>query len=764
MTIRRQIGSGGKKGIKNLIIHPVNPKDPNALVVVHQNLQNIYRALRELDMDQIEGLTTIINNIYNIIDHGGDGELRPFFGLNNHLLLDYFGINPDFIKRTKNLIPNSGFEWYDPATMKPRDWTGDGVVDITEAWEGKASLKLMPGQTMQMETGVDPALWGEEQTRVSFRHKGGAVRVKAISGSTEERDIMAIKTLGWSDPSDTSHPGISNHVPTNDGRFMCAYVDSSTKKVMIAYIPDESFLTEDYAITDRVDSGITVTTVATGTAGVAQVSLYKRRDGKVLMIVADPGTVAGAWVDSYISVSGNGNDFAYLDRIRTVEAATTYSQCGGHPNIPVEIDIGGGNKRLILTLFHGYLDSTYIFPCSLVYTSDNDGDNWDYRYIVSGSGWTYPPGQPVKLPDGTCLFEVSRGSGDTIVRESVDDGVAWASSGVDFSNAFSDAEKDTSYHGSYYYDELTDIAYRLSSGVSGGSGLYALSNPTRARFLDKTLWRFVHDMIADAASLNEGYCTARISEMPSGRVVMVCKNRLTSITLGLDISTQTYTFYDNSTDEGTGDPIINQQGEYLDYPAQSEWVYPTPPALDVIRTPTHNFAQGYHSFYFVPEAGAGPVTLIFENIDPTDPCYIDAVQMEPDFGLKWPSIYFPGPDSVPPEAHADTHATGEADPITPADIGAETPAGAQAKADVAEAAANAYTDEEIAALPKAFIALPDTPSAYAGMKGKYVAVNEAEDGLDFLDAPVGGGSSSLPLHDGTNFLCDEDGKLLIGVV
>lgn len=41
----------------------------------------------------------------------------------------------------------------------------------------------------------------------------------------------------------------------------------------------------------------------------------------------------------------------------------------------------------------------------------------------------------------------------------------------------------------------------------------------------------------------------------------------------------------------------------------------------------------------------------------------------------------------PPLAHADTHGAGGSDPITPASIGAETPAGAQTKADAAQTAA-----------------------------------------------------------------------------
>lgn len=45
--------------------------------------------------------------------------------------------------------------------------------------------------------------------------------------------------------------------------------------------------------------------------------------------------------------------------------------------------------------------------------------------------------------------------------------------------------------------------------------------------------------------------------------------------------------------------------------------------------------------------------------------------------------------------HASRHASGGADELTPADIGAETPAGAQFKADTAETNAKAYTDQEV---------------------------------------------------------------------
>ena len=45
-----------------------------------------------------------------------------------------------------------------------------------------------------------------------------------------------------------------------------------------------------------------------------------------------------------------------------------------------------------------------------------------------------------------------------------------------------------------------------------------------------------------------------------------------------------------------------------------------------------------------------------------------------------------------PPVHSETHKATGSDPISPSDIGAETPAGAQIKADTAESNANNYTD------------------------------------------------------------------------
>jgi len=54
------------------------------------------------------------------------------------------------------------------------------------------------------------------------------------------------------------------------------------------------------------------------------------------------------------------------------------------------------------------------------------------------------------------------------------------------------------------------------------------------------------------------------------------------------------------------------------------------------------------------------------------------------------------PSNFTPSAHKSTHASGGSDALTPSDIGAETPAGAQAKAEAAAGAVQAELDAHLA--------------------------------------------------------------------
>ncbi len=42
-----------------------------------------------------------------------------------------------------------------------------------------------------------------------------------------------------------------------------------------------------------------------------------------------------------------------------------------------------------------------------------------------------------------------------------------------------------------------------------------------------------------------------------------------------------------------------------------------------------------------------------------------------------------------------------------------------------------------------FLSLQDTPASYTGAGGKVVAVKATEDGLEFIDAPSGGGGDGV---------------------
>lgn len=78
------------------------------------------------------------------------------------------------------------------------------------------------------------------------------------------------------------------------------------------------------------------------------------------------------------------------------------------------------------------------------------------------------------------------------------------------------------------------------------------------------------------------------------------------------------------------------------------------------------------------------------------------------------------------EKHASRHAMDGEDPITPEQIGAETPGGAQEKADAAEQAAKAYTDQKVAAIPA-------PPVTSVNNKIGAVTLTKADVGLSSVD-------------------------------
>jgi len=72
------------------------------------------------------------------------------------------------------------------------------------------------------------------------------------------------------------------------------------------------------------------------------------------------------------------------------------------------------------------------------------------------------------------------------------------------------------------------------------------------------------------------------------------------------------------------------------------------------------------------------------------------------------------PSNFTPSAHKSTHASGGSDALTPSDIGAETPAGAQAKANAALNSAKQYTDQKVAEVNQALNTHMDATSGIHG--------------------------------------------------
>ena len=131
-------------------------------------------------MQGIENMRPDFSEFMEFVD-----ERLQMIADNEFQFFDKHGLNPDFMKRFPNKIVNSGFEWYDEANDSPMYWTGNGVVTKDSNWEGTVALVLEPGQYIEQGdfpegwgAGADPAWWQEIQTRVSFKHKGGVVRVR----------------------------------------------------------------------------------------------------------------------------------------------------------------------------------------------------------------------------------------------------------------------------------------------------------------------------------------------------------------------------------------------------------------------------------------------------------------------------------------------------------------------------------------------------------------------------------------------------------
>ena len=270
---------------------------------------------------------------------------------------------------------------------------------------------------------------------------------------------------------------ISNWVLTTDGRYMCCWIDVTTRELITGYSVDLDFLSVNYAI----ESVVTNPSIVVTRVDDSPTSLYKRDDGKVLLFIVNWDL--DSWVKCYISASGNGDDWAFYS---LVFESVTESMTSRWPYVAIPIRLPSG--RLVLTFITGtsYYYRTINGPTCMCAISDNDGVSWtithhDASYMVLGVG------QVCLLPDGSMFFSWLFYTGNERLLRSLDSGVTWtqvASWDTTFANS--------GLHGwgmSYYYDPITATAYAHSS--TGGFIAY-LENPTGSNFSDVTAWTVLH--------------------------------------------------------------------------------------------------------------------------------------------------------------------------------------------------------------------------------------------------------------------------------
>lgn len=686
-------------------------------------------------------------------------------GTNAHLVYDEWGINPDFIKRFPNKCVGSGFEWYNPHTLRPYFWITDGRVTEASNWEGTVALQLNPGETAEqgnlypihrgVEAGANPFWWDNYRTRVSFKHKGGAVKVSVRPYPSQHWAWDASESPTWHRPDSGSSGWFSYAQCTND-EIICSW--GSGGSIVQSWSQDLfTFMSTSNQLVDHTDviSGMGLpndsnrmrSTVFNDKNGNLCLALCRSNDISEEEQMATYGAYSSNFrrhrVEIYKSASGNGRDeegnldWVYHGLVWETDRREIYvMSSSNNVDLGAALILPSGRWVISFPEMRGATSPTSsgnLAARNAVATSDDGGVSWTLRYSHGAwfGVWAYGHSRTLAYYGGRVWYVHSGNVTGTYTMYSNDEGTNWHS-------AYNSGWRAALYvfDGYLWSIDRAGAIRRTTNPMSFDSWEYIAGGPGTGS----------HDAFT-------AYFSYEQERVWSGRHHI----------LGLHIvEDEAYTIIDNS-EEGMHNKYGQEvgqikEGKSIDYDYVENWAYIEPTAPEDPTIPY--LVTGYRTFYFYPIVGKGRVKIEFENIDENEPCYLDAVQIEPDFSGKWPSIYSPGPRSQSPDdiigmpgvftaewteeegsadgmpdPHAHTHAISGQDPLIPENIGAETPTGAQEKVDQslsdAKNYAEEYTDQEIQALK--FTDLPDTPSSYIGHAGKIVSVNEDGNALLFSE-------------------------------
>ena len=350
--------------------------------------------------------------------------------------------------------------------------------------------------------------------------------VEVIERSAKTRGFIAEGT-GSEDPTSSDYRPLkiiqglgeqaiahSNWVPTNEGRFICAYPQTigGTNRVVLGYTDaEENFLSEPhYPIQETV-------VIEDITFYQAQdCSLYKHDDGELFLFVRDQIPIEEwqtAWDDwndrnygmnikVYVSASGNGytlsgevktSDFVYHSTVWQNRPGShiNFLWHGTHLDTEIGWDAGLTYEPMRTSEGHfllaGHACETF-FPTARIWMSEDKFLTWKRvagsRFFGHAAGFT----KPVELPDGTIFSGTQHNSGDASLFRSDTGGHSFYNVGAPLRFI---SERSQSFNGSFLYDDHTGVVYRHSAGIYSGCGIHVLTNPTKERFIDPDAWEFI---------------------------------------------------------------------------------------------------------------------------------------------------------------------------------------------------------------------------------------------------------------------------------